>query len=261
MIDKEKYLIHIKDLKIRQLTNRVLDIVHIVLKKHEVKYTHFLNPYEKKCVIQLINAFPDLAYKSFGGFEDAEREIVAIYQDYLDDNSIEVPISAIEITSKSRNEINHRDILGAALGLGLKREKLGDILIHKNKYQLIVDKTLIDFLIFNLTHVGSNEVKLKNILLSNIQIPIQEYKEIQGFVASLRLDAIISLAFKLSRGDAQSVITKDKVTVNWETVNKNNSLLKEGDIISLRGKGRIEIKTIGRRTKSDRTQVIIKKPL
>ena len=259
MINKEKFTQHLKDLATKELVSKVLDKIDIVLKNHEVKYTDFLNPYEQKSVIEVVNAFPELKVSSFGGYSESERKVLAIYQDYLTQELIETPISAIEIKTKAEQKISHRDVLGAALGLGIKREKVGDILIHEDCFQIIVNKTLEDFIIFNLNKIGKAEVEAKSIEFSKIKPMHAEYKNIVGFLSSLRLDAVVSLAFKISRSEAQSLIGKERVTVNWEQIQKNDYIIDTGDIITLRGKGRATIEEIGGRTKSDRIKVVIKK--
>jgi len=261
MIDKQKYTRHILDPAMRDLISKVIDKVEIVIKNHEIKYTDFLNPYEQQSVIQLVNAFPDLSTVSFGGYAGAERKALAIFQDYLTPDTIEEPISAVEIRTKSEKIISHRDILGSVLGLGIKREKLGDILIHEDYFQVIVQKNLKDFIVFNLNKVGRADVEARGIELDKVKSMEVEYKSMTGFLASLRLDAFVSFAFKISRSDAQSLIGKERVTVNWEVVNKNDYILTDGDLITLRGKGRAMIEDIGGRTKSDRIKVTIKIPL
>lgn len=259
MINKEKFTQHIKDLSTRELVSKVLDKIEIVIKNHEIKYTDFLNPYEQKSVIEVTNAFPELKVSSFGGYLESERKVLAIYQDYLTPELIEKPIAAIEIKTIAEQKISHRDVLGSALGLGIKREKVGDILIHEDYFQIIVNKSLEDFIIFNLNKIGKVEVEAKSIDFNKVKPVEAEYKSIVGFLASLRLDAVVSFAFKISRSEAQSLIGKERVTVNWEQIPKNDYIIDTGDIITLRGKGRAKIEEIGGRTKSDRIKVVIKK--
>ena len=78
-------------------------------------------------------------------------------------------------------------------------------------------------------------------------------------VASLRLDAVMSEAFRLARGKTQALIAAEKAQVNWSIATNTSHLLKEGDLVSLRGFGRFRIKSIGGKTKKDRIGLVIEK--
>lgn len=259
--DKEKYIQHISDVNTKELISKTLDKIIAVLKNHEVKFTDFLNPYEQQCLVQIVNSFTELDYKTIGGYGESERKVLAIFQNYLTHDLIDIPITAIEIKTKADNKISHRDVLGSVLGLGIKREKVGDILIHDDCFQIIIHKVLEDYVLVNLTKIGRVNVKVNRIDLNKLKPMKIEYKKITGFLASLRLDAVVSFAFKVHRSEAQSLIKKERVTINWEMIQKNDYILSKQDIISVRGKGKVIIEDIGGRTKSDRIKVLFKKPI
>ncbi len=260
MLDKEKLLEHVQEQTLRDLMLKILDKADGALKRHDVKSTDFLTPYETKAACDLLNGIQGIKYIVTGGYEEAERKTLVLFPDYLDEYTVDTPIVAFEIKSTSQFEhLDHRDYLGAILGMGLKREKIGDIIVHNNTCQVVVNSSLKDYILYNLSKVGNASVKV--LKLDEITPSQIEYKQINGNVASLRLDAVLSLAFKVSRTEAQSLISKEKVSINWMQVTKSSYEVMEKDIISLKGKGRVIIASIEGKTKSERIVIKLHKPI
>ena len=78
----------------------------------------------------------ELAYQFWGGYEQAERKCCCLYPDFLEFDPAWVGCRCVTIRYSNLQTLEHRDFLGAALGCGLKRETIGDILIEKGKAQL-----------------------------------------------------------------------------------------------------------------------------
>ncbi len=260
MNNKERLVDHIQDLGLKNTMLKVLDRVEAVSKKHEIKTTDFLNPQEIVMACEILHTVRDIQYVVSGGYDEAERKLITIFPEYLEGYGVEIPIAVFEIKGTSPFEkLNHRDYLGAILGLGLKREKIGDIIVHNEISQVIVHESLKDYIFYNLNKVGNVSVKIKELEISDIIPPKIEYKEIRGNVSSLRLDAILSLAYKISRSEAQELISKERVSVNWKNTTKSAQDVTEGNIISVKGKGRVKIAAIEGKTKSDRIVVSVHK--
>lgn len=261
-IDKEVYTRHIQDEQIRNLAVNVLDKVEIVLNKHEIKSTDFLTPQQAKYINELLLPFDGIQSICTGGYDGAERKIIIIIPEYLDISSVDIPISAIEATGNTQFfSVSHRDYLGSLMGLGLKREKIGDIIINENRCQIIVRNELKDYILFHFNKVGNLSVRVREIQLDDICPAEVEYKYIRGNVASLRLDAVLSLGLKISRSQAQTIISKELVSVNWEVIKKGTHEVVLDDVISIRGRGRLIVDSIGKLTKSGRITIQLKKPI
>jgi len=257
VLDKEKLLEHIQEKTLRGAMLKVLDKAEIVLKKHDIKSTDFLTPNETRAACGVLNGVEDIKYIVTGAYEEAERKIVILFPDYLECYMVDTPIAIFEIKGTSQFEkLDHRDYLGAILGLGLKRDKIGDIIVHNNTCQIIVHSSLKDYILYNLKKVGNVSVKVRELRLEEITPPEIEYKQINGNVASLRLDSVLSLAFKVSRIEAQNLISKERVSINWGQVTKSSYEVMEKDVISVKGKGRVIIDSIEGKTRSER--IIIK---
>ena len=184
----------------------------------------------------------------FGGFPDAERKMVAFLPEYEEPL---FPISAVCVSSPRINALSHRDFLGSVLGLGIKREKCGDIIINEDNCYILLHEDIASFVASSLTKVGREGVKAELITLEKISFPKKEFKPITGTVSSLRLDAVISLFAGKGRGKAAEMVEGGIVFVNCILAQKCDMRLSDGDVISLRGKGKATL-LVGGTSKKDR---------
>jgi photosystem II S4 domain protein len=129
------------------------------------------------------------------------------------------------------------------LGTGIVRDKTGDIIVLGERGgQTIVTLELADFLELNLTQVRSVPVKTRRIDPGELKVREPKKKELTTVEASMRLDAIASAGFGMSRSKMVSLIDGGDVRVNWKEVTQASYQLKSGDLIAIRGKGRLEVK-------------------
>lgn len=256
-IDKEKYTNHINDPVKKIKIRKILDKIEIVLKKHTIQFTDFLDPYEIELAKSVLNSFIDLEYIIKGGFENSERKIIIIYPEYIFKEDIEIPISSLKIIGNLM-DINHKDYLGSILSLGLKRNKIGDILVYEDFALVLVKKEICDYIIYNLQKVKNNNVEVSLHILNSIKPPKYQYKYLNKFLKSLRLDVIISSTFKISRKESINIIKAGNIKVNWENVKKPSKKIKEKDLISVKGFGRFTLDEVKGRSKSNRIVCIIR---
>ncbi len=83
----------------------------------------------------------------------------------------------------------------------------------------------------------------------------QKFKEKEGFVASMRLDVLISLAFGLSRKTSSQLIQKQRVFVNGKLLMGGDDKRRADDVISVRGYGKFKIGELGKKSKKGRQLV------
>lgn len=255
-MDKLKLTNHIKDIDLKNKIFKVIDKANASLKNYDIRYTEFLNPYEMKNAVAVLNSFEDLKYTVDGGYLQAERCIATIYPFYIDSNDLEENIKFIQINGNFKfKEVAHKDYLGALMSLGIKREKIGDIIIHDNFCQVMVDKDICDYIVMNLDKVSRNNVKVSEISRYDIICSIQNYKDIHFTVSSDRLDCIISGLYNVSRQESLKHINGEKVYVNYEKISTPSKLLKADDLISVRGNGRARIIEIGDVTKKGKIKI------
>lgn len=184
----------------------------------------------------------------FGGFDDAERKMVAFVPEDFDPD---FPISVVRFYSPRIKALSHRDFLGSILGLGIKREKCGDIIIKEDEAFAFMSQDIASYVANNITKIGREGVKAELVDIENISLPQKSFREIKGTVSSLRLDAIISLFSSKGRSKASDLISAGFVFVNGIETTKNDAHLKDGDTISVRGKGKATL-LVGGTSKKDR---------
>ncbi|KAA8523912.1 hypothetical protein F0562_010335 [Nyssa sinensis] len=210
--------------------------------RREVLHTDFLLPPVLKESMLILEKLADTKAIAQGGYPQAERCRLSVgySEDLMTAPDI---VAAMSITGNfGFQPCSHGDFLGAILGTGIAREKLGDILVQGEKgAQILIVPELVDFLTSSLDKVGNVPVSCKRIPLLALEYEPPRTKSFKTVEASLRVDAIASAGFKISRSKLVDMISNGDVRLNWATVTKNNTTVSTGDIISVSGKGRLQI--------------------
>ncbi|XP_049347295.1 uncharacterized protein LOC125811797 isoform X1 [Solanum verrucosum] len=233
----ELVLIHLPDQSLSsQLTAKRASL------RREVLHTDFLTPPVLKESMLVLERLADLKTVAQGGYPEAERCRLSVgHAEALTSDPDNV--AALSISGNfSFQPCSHGDFLGAILGTGIARNKLGDILLQGEKgAHVLVVPELSDFLVSALDKVGNVSVSCKKIPLLALEYEPPSTKSSKSIEASLRLDAVASAGFKVSRTKMASLISNGDVRVNWSTVTKSNTTIKTGDMISVSGEGRLKI--------------------
>ncbi len=247
------------------LISRISDLKEKSADESVVTVSNFLSADEISLVSSLsrvMNKYVDTFY--FGGYADAERCVAVFVPKFYECTDIgeffaENPglcsVCLIKITKDKFCSLGHRDYLGALMGLGIKREMLGDISVNEEGCYLFAMKSISRYICENLTKIGRGAVRCEVAPLSDFSSGAERVKEMFLSVPSLRLDCIVSGAFGLSRSAACDEIKKGTVFVNSLKVIKNDCSLKEGDKVVLRGKGKAVIKEITGESKKGRIHI------
>ncbi|MBV9387322.1 MAG: photosystem II S4 domain protein [Chroococcidiopsidaceae cyanobacterium CP_BM_ER_R8_30] len=253
MLPREELL---KTVENRDSAVRVIDQAEQAIKTWEIVLTDFLAPPELAEIQQMFSQLTEVQMIAWGGYQQAERQRLAIARSELPLDQSQVEVAALEIAGNFLfDTATHRDFLGAMLGTGIVREKTGDIIVLGERgAQVVVVPALVEFLEMNLNQVRSVPVKTQKIDLSELKIREPKKKELTTVEASLRLDAIASAGFGTSRSKMVEFINSGDVRVNWKDVTQSSYQLKQGDLIAIRSKGRLEVGEINV-TKKDRYRV------
>ena len=233
-------------------------------------YSDFLDG-GQRLIAQTCVLPPQLRMMFIGGYQDAERVVAAFYpaffnyeiQNGVPDETMDHPVRALAIRLKGAKFVHerpgHRDYLGALMGLGIKRETLGDILVHEEGAVLIALESIVPFIQENLLSVCSADVTVEPIPLEEVGKFTPDGQEKIIDVSSARLDAVISKTFSCGRTEALQWVRGGRVHLNWKEVQANDKAIKPGDLISVRGKGRIRILDTVGTTRSGRLKLKIEK--
>lgn len=224
------------------------------------KLTDFLDPRQQYILGMLIGENGDVCYKLFGGSPDVERKRALIFPNYLTYEEDEFQISLFEIHYPAKFvTIGHRQVLGTLMSLGLKRGKFGDILIKDETIQFFAAKEISDYIKGNLESIGKAGVKLVETTITNAIVSGELWGEMELTVSSLRLDAVISGIYHLSRQKSQLLIQQGLVKVNWTLTENTSFVCGVSDMISVRGHGRSKVITIDGKTKKDKWRINVGK--
>ena len=161
------------------------------------------------------------------------------------------------LTSGISAPLSHREVLGSLMSLGIDRKLIGDILITDKQVQIIAKKEISGFIVQNFLRAGRVKLSFEVSEIENLQEPEKNIKEISGTIKTLRRDSVISLAFGVSRANAKEYINGSKVFVNDKNILKSDFSVKEGDKLTLRGKGKAFLKEIGDLSRKERIFVKI----
>ena len=204
---------------------RIRELANLSYQRDIVTFSDFLNLNEQNIINDRKNQMPGVVMECFGGYEQAERQMVAFHPDALL-FPWKYPIKC------------------------LKAEPLA----AKHTAWIFCHEKIADYIIENLTRVRHTTMKLS--MVDNPEhIPEPEFQEINGTCASVRLDALIGLAFQTSRNSMVPFIEGGQVFVNGKLITSNGYEPKDGDIISVRGKGRFRYEGVSRQTKKGRNSV------
>lgn len=246
------------DNDIKRVLARIDDLVEIALKTQAPQWTDFLEPPHREQALAVLRWKTGIRFNAWGGYAQAERRRIVIYPDYYFTETLPLNLGFLEITTKDPHASpGHRDYLGAILNLGIQRAKIGDLLIGDHGAQVIVCPELKEFIQANLRTVASSPVITEEIDPEQIDIPNRREKVIRTTVASLRLDALAALGFGESRTKMVREIKAEKVKVNWKATRAPDQMLQPGDIVALRGRGRVEFREITGQSKKGRTGVVL----
>ncbi len=196
-----------------------------------------------------------------GGYEQAERKRAIIGPDYrsLDDEPVGISVLAVSGPGQAQLELDHGDYLGALLGLGIKRDRIGDIHVHEHFCHIIVMDEIADYLNIHLRQVHRINVLTDVIPLSELQTVVPKLEEMSLSVASMRLDGIASDVYRISRSKIVDPIRAGRCRVNWKSEEDPSEQLREGDVVSIKGLGRFKVLEVDGMTKKGRIRVKIGK--
>ena len=245
----------------RLALSRVLDRYEQSSRRGSGEATDFLTPQQRLRSLDLLRLAGAGAgtYVCTGGYPDAERQVLLFLPDWLDAETAETisPIRCLRASFRAEKPLSHRDFLGSLMGMGIVREKVGDILAGPGSADIIVLDTVADFLLQSWNSAGRAKLTVTAIELRNIHIPQVQCQEVRDTVSSLRLDAVASTGFKMARGKAADLITSGRVQVNWMECTKADKPLTEGDTVSARGFGKFRLAEVGGTTKKGRISVTL----
>lgn len=254
----------------RMLEALIRDRARQCIDRYMITATSFLDPHGRALAEKILKTGEagSARFGFYGGYPDAERALAVFLPDYIEMSPYDYFRSEPdeELLSVLRTELSkgspaltHRDYLGALMGLGIKRESTGDILVRNDGADIIVLKEMAEYIMMNMYKAGRSHIRFEEVPVSELIVPEQHRVEMTESVSSLRLDNMISAVFGLSRGRAAEAISAGIVFVNGAAASKPEKKVAEGDKLVLRGRGKAVFSEIKGTSSKGRTIVVIEK--
>ena len=223
--------------------DRVLDWIEQADERYRVRLTDFLDPRQVFILKTLSSKYPGVSVTISGGYDEAERCRAIIHPSDAVPSPSEFGLTLIEITSLSPgfSNLKHQDFLGSLLGIGLKRDKFGDILFDQGRAQCIVAEEVTSYVQLYFHQVHRVSVSTEVVPIEDVIPVIHNWKPKSISVASTRVDVVVGDVFGLSRAKTLPPIRGGHLKVNWMIVESPSFLVEEGDVVSLRGYGRFKV--------------------
>ncbi|MCI8760837.1 MAG: hypothetical protein HFJ34_06995 [Clostridia bacterium] len=265
-MDKQQLLKDYKKQEDKICLSQVLDKIEFSKTRDKIEYTDFLDMYQVALVENFLRKIKFENYQLYGGYEEAERKILIVYPEKYDEQMLQknynkmIKVIRIMLPEEEKGNYSHRNYLGGIVKLGLKREKVGDIIVKEEGADILTVEDFSDILkqqLPSLTRFETSKITIEEI--QNLQKREVKVEEIKIIVPSLRLDNFVSDLARTSRSKAVQIINQERVFVNGQNETKVSKLLKLNDKLTIRGKGRFVIKEFAGTTRSGRTVVVIEK--
>ncbi len=265
-MDKQQVLKDYKKQEDKICLSQVLDKIEFSKTREKIEYTDFLDMYQVSLVENFLRKINFKTYQLYGGYEEAERKVLLVYPEKYDEKMIAknydkiLKIVRVILPEEEKGKYSHRNYLGGIVKLGLKREKVGDILVQEEGADIITLEDFSNILkqeLPHLTRFENSKIQVEDIQdLKKREVKVEQVKII---VPSLRLDNFVSDLARTSRSKAVQIIEQERVFVNGQNEKKASKQVKINDIITIRGKGRFVIKGFDGTTRSGRTVVVVEK--
>lgn len=243
-----------------ELKSRILDLANRCYQTNVYTFSGFLSVNDQAAVFEMEKEIAFVPWTLFGGGEDCERRMLRFGSEELFGYEEAFPISCLIIKplmQKFADTLTHRDFLGALMNLGIERDVLGDIIVKENIGYVFCEDAMASFL---QEHLG--KVKHTSVLCEiTKECPAgtkPDVRETELVVSSNRCDAVIAKVFQLSRSQSIELFRTKKVFVGGRQYENNSGVLKQGDIVSVRGYGKFIFNGFLKETKKGRIRIGIK---
>ena len=243
----------------RLLLARVWDKYEQTERRNIPSATVFLSPRERQLAQAMLNAAGVRSgYLFDGGYEGAERTVLLFLPGWAEEPEGS-GLVFLRASFHGGESLTHRDILGSLMGLGVVRERVGDILVSPHSADIVAAPSLREFFLREWDQAGRVKLTVTEIGREALCVPQAQVKVIRDTVSSLRLDAVTATAFSMSRGRAAELIAAGKVSLDHVPCLKGDKPVGEGAVITARGLGKAKLAGVGGLSKKGRTGITVER--
>ncbi|KRK40471.1 RNA-binding protein [Loigolactobacillus bifermentans] len=218
----------------------------------------FLDPRQQYIVEAIIGEKGDVRYTFAGGYEAAERRRVLIYPDYFQPEAADFELQLFEIRYPQKfATLSHGKILGTLVNAGVDRGVFGDIMTDGERWQFVVEASMAHYIAEQVTKIGRVTVHLDPCDYRQLLRPKDAWTLEHVTVTSLRVDALISAVYNISRQRSKALVENGKIKLNWQAFERPDFELGLLDIISVRGYGRIQVRELLGKSKKEKYRLLL----
>lgn len=236
----------------------IRDLVMIAEKTGKISFSGFLNECEASSAQRIVRDYK-CDYIFFGGYESAERSMLAISYDNTPDRD-DFPIKCLKITSTNKNStLSHRDYMGALMSEGIKRDSFGDIIVFSDYAYVFVNSIISDFLMNSITSVGKERCNVSQFDFSALQFDCNRFVEKSIIISSNRIDCFVAVICSISREKSSEIIKDRLVFINGIEVKNPSQKINTNDKIVIRRSGKYIVGPVEGKTHKNRLKLTVKK--
>ena len=228
-----------------------------------VTATGFLDSHEQALAKKALMHAAGVRTLMYGGYEGAERRMLVCIPADLpmsDQEATDGLIKVLRVTKPAMSRaLSHRDYLGSILGLGIERRLTGDILVRDDGADIFIVPDIAAFLMNEYHQAGRTQVKTEVVSADEAIVPEMRSEIIKDTVSSVRLDSVVSSAFRISRNTAAEAIRSGLVSIDHAECLKTDARVEEGAALVLKGKGKAVLEEIGKGSKKGRIWIRIRR--
>ena len=215
------------------------------------RFTRFLDPAEAELGRYLARQY-GARFSAWGGYDQAERMVGCFGPAGEEMDTAQYPVVCLHSRySPKFCSITHRDLLGSFMALGLTRSCAGDMIIAGTDIYLFAHAQTADIIAQSMKSAGKAPLDF-HALTETPQMPEPEGTRFSAVVSSLRLDAVLAAAYRLSRSEAADSIRAGLVKVNHLACDRVDLPLQEGALLYMRGRGRVRLLSVDGTTRKQR---------
>lgn len=259
---KRKILERFKNDEEKVLVANVLDKIYRFEKIGKIEYTCFLNLNEFNIISAILNEL-NISYEIFSLNDKLTKKMIFFIPEYIniDNDFFSNYITCLKIKPNVTSKLTHKDYMGSIYSLGIKHEVIGDIFATNQAGYVFCQKIIAEYIILNMYKVGNQEVEVTELSFESDEVKnlSLSFEEKEYIVASMRIDAVLATIYNLSRSEVKEKIQKGDLFLNDKNEYYLSHSLKEGDIISFKRCGKFKVGKELRKTRSDRTVILIYK--
>ncbi len=236
---------------------KIEDLIQRERRGEPMAFSSFLTAEEATLAVKICKK-AGASFLLNGGYPNAERKMLAVSAMEPETLALCYPIALLMVRGGDISALSNRDVLGALMATGIRRDILGDVVVREGQALVFVTEHMKEFLIQNVTSIGRQNIQLIE-APQPYSIPEPRFEHLRLTVASLRLDAVVGGLVHLSREQASRMIEEKTVSINHETVSKKIKEIHAGDCLAIRGFGKWLIDECGEQTKKGRAILLCRK--